>query len=132
MKIYLDIDDTLLNTDIHNTRPAAHIKEFLQYVVTKHDVYWLTTHCHGDAMVPVLYLSRYVPDDVIELIMKIKPTTWERYKIEAIDLNDDFLWFDDVLTVHEAEVLNANGKLGSFVPVDLDKDPDVFLKYLRI
>ena len=33
MKIYLDIDDTLINTDMYNMRPANHLKEFLEYML---------------------------------------------------------------------------------------------------
>jgi hypothetical protein len=129
MKIYLDIDDTLLNTDIHNTRPANHLKQFLEYMLKNHDVYWLTTHCNGDPTVPVAYLSRFVTPDITELTMKIKPTRWEVLKTDAINMDEDFLWFDDVLSWGDEKALQAKNKLGSFVKMDLDENPDVLLKF---
>jgi phosphatidate phosphatase APP1 len=66
MKIYLDIDDTLIHTDLFNMRPANHVKEFLTNVVNNHDTYWLTTHCNGDASVPVFYLSKIFPEAIWE------------------------------------------------------------------
>lgn len=127
MKVYLDIDDTLLNTDIHNTRPANHLKEFLEYMLKNHDVYWLTTHCNGDATVPVSYLSRFVTPDITALLLRIKPTRWEMRKIDAINLDEEFMWFDDVLTDSEEKLLREKGKLSSHIMVDLDANPD-FLK----
>lgn len=132
MKIYLDIDDTLLYTDIFNTRPANYLKEFLYHVVSTHDVYWLTTHCNGDASVPVLYLSRFVPEDLIPVLMRIRPTKWDISKTEGIDINSQFLWFDDTLLPSEEKVLNSNNKMASYIKVDLDSDPDIFKNFLSI
>lgn len=123
MKVYLDIDDTLLNTDIYNTRPAEHLKDFLEYILKKHDVYWLTTHCNGDATVPVQYLSRFVTDDVVPLIMRIKPTKWSIIKTEAINMFEDFVWLDDVLSWGDEKSLKENNKLGSYINVNLDENP---------
>ncbi len=131
MKIYLDIDDTLINTDIHNTRPANHLKEFLTYMIENHDVHWLTTHCNGDATVPVAYLSRFVTPDVVSLIMKIKPTSWSVLKTEGIKMDEDFLWFDDTLSWGEEKALKKYDKLNSHVKVDLDNNPDIFLEYIE-
>jgi len=132
MKIYLDIDDTLLNTDIHNTLPANHLKPFLEYMLANHDVYWLTTHCNGDATVPVSYLSRFVTPDITALLMRIKPTRWEMRKIDVINLDEDFLWFDDVLTDSEEKLLREKGKLSSHKMVDLDANPDFLKDYINI
>ena len=131
MKIYLDIDDTLLNTDIHNTRPANHLKKFLAYMLNNHDVYWLTTHCNGDASIPVSYMSRFVSPDIVPFIMRIKPTRWEVLKTEAINMNEDFLWFDDVLSWGEERALQAKNKLNSHVKIDLDKNPDILLEFIE-
>lgn len=131
MKIYLDIDDTLLNTDIHNTRPANHLKPFLEYMLGNHDVYWLTTHCNGDPTVPVEYLSRFVSPEITALLMRIKPTSWEMRKIDAINLDEDFLWFDDVLMDSEEKLLRSKGKLSSHVMVDLDANPDILSEFIE-
>lgn len=131
MKIYLDIDDTLINTDYRNTRPAKHLKKFLEYMLNNHDVYWLTTHCNGDATVPVSYLSRFVSPDIIPFIMRIKPTSWNILKTEGIDMSEDFLWFDDTLSWGEERELKKHNKLSSHVKVDLDTHPDFLLDYIE-
>jgi len=64
MKIYLDIDDTLINTDMYNMRPANHLKEFLEYMLRNHDVYWLTTHCDGDATTAVSCMNKFVSSEI--------------------------------------------------------------------
>lgn len=132
MKIYLDIDDTLIHTDLFNVRPANHVKEFLTNIVKKHDTYWLTTHCNGDSTVPVLYLSKIFPEELMPLIMRIKPTRWEMRKIDAINLDENFLWFDDVLMDSEEKLLNEKGKRDSHIMVNLDDNPDFLKDYLNI
>lgn len=132
MKIYLDIDDTLIHTDLFDMRPAKHLEEFLTHMLDNHDVYWLTTHCDGDATVPVSYLGKFFPKNLMDLIIKIKPSSWKTFKIEAINLEDDFLWFDDVLMQYEEKVLKGVGKLDSHVKVDLDEDPDFLKNYLEV
>jgi len=64
MNIYLDIDDTLINTDMYNMRPANHLKEFFEYVLRNHDVYWLTTHCDGDATTAVSCMNKFVSSEI--------------------------------------------------------------------
>jgi len=131
MKIYLDIDDTLINTDMYNMRPANHLKEFLEYMLANHDVYWLTTHCNGDPTVPVVYMSRFVSQDVVSLLMKIKPTSWNVLKTDAINMNEDFLWFDDTLSWGEENALKDNSKLNSHVKVNLDDKPNFLLDFIE-
>jgi hypothetical protein len=132
MKIYLDIDDTLIHTDLFNVRPANYVKEFLTNVVNNHDTYWLTTHCNGDSTVPVLYLSKIFPEELMSLIMRIKPTRWEMRKIDAINLDEKFLWLDDVLMDSEEKLLREKGKLASHVMVNLDENPDFLKDFINI
>lgn len=131
MKIYLDIDDTLLNTDMYNMRPANHLKEFLECVLRNHDVYWLTTHCNGDVASPILWMSKYVNPEIVDLIMRIKPTRWKVSKTEAIDFSEDFLWFDDILTLEDERKLEEQNKLNCYVKVDLDSNPDILKEYIK-
>ena len=130
MKIYLDIDDTLINTDMYAMRPANHLKEFLSYMVKNHDVYWLTTHCNGDATTAVYYMNKFVSPEITDLIMRIKPTRWKVCKTEAINMDEDFLWFDDVLSFDEEKQLREKGKLESFVRVNLDLEPDILKEFI--
>ena len=131
MKIYLDIDDTLLNTDIYNTRPANHLKQFLYYMISNHEVYWLTTHCNGDPAVPVSYLSRFVTPDITALIKEIRPTRWDVLKSEAIEMSEDFLWFDDVLSCGDRKALESKGKLDSYIEVNLDENPNILRDFIE-
>ena len=132
MKIYLDIDDTLINTDMNNMRPANHLKIFLEQMIKDHDVYWLTTHCDGDATTAVSYMSKFVSPEIIDLITKIKPTKWKVLKTEAINMNEDFLWFDDAPTWGDIDALKKHNKLESFVRVNLDEDPDILKNFITI
>jgi len=100
-------------------------------MLKNHDVYWLTTHCNGDATVPVGYMSKYVPQDIVVLLMKIKPTKWEVLKTDAIEMSEDFLWFDDVLSWGDEKALNVKGKLNSYVKVDLDENPDILAEFIE-
>lgn len=74
MKIYLDVYDTLINTDMYDLRSANHLKEFLEQMLKNRDVYWFTTHCDGDAASAVLYMGKYVSPEDVDLIMRTKPT----------------------------------------------------------
>ena len=74
-------------------------------------VYWLTTHCRDGTTDSVsAYLKRGIDDDIYALVEKIKPARWNTLKTEAIDLNSEFLWFDDVIFRSEYRVLEKAGK----------------------
>lgn len=139
MKIYLDIDETLINNNIYEMngqyifpkpKPANHLKEFLEHMLKNYDVYWLTTHCNGDASTAVSYMAKSVPDEIVGLIKKIKPTKWNLVKSEAIDMNEDFLWFDDAPTWEDTENLKKHNKLESLVRVNLDENPDILSEFI--
>lgn len=56
MNIYLDIDGVILAND---KQPAKFAKEFLKFITDNYDVYWLTTHCKGDADYSVNFINRF-------------------------------------------------------------------------
>jgi hypothetical protein len=116
---------------MYNMRPANHLKEFLEYMLANHEVYWLTTHCNGDPTVPVMYMSRFVSQDVVPLLMKIKPTSWNVLKTDAIDMSEDFLWFDDTLSWGEEKALKDKNKLDSHIKVNLDEKPDFLMEVIK-
>lgn len=121
MKAFLDIDGVILAND---RQKANYSDEFIKYLVENHDVYWLTTHCKGDANFTIEHLGGYFSPETMELLKKIKPTNWDTWKTEAINLNEDFLWFDDQVFDEEINILKVNNKYGSWVQIDLSKDPD--------
>lgn len=129
MNIYLDIDCVLLANDL---TPANHANEFLYKVLTNYPetTYWLTTHCNGDASVPISHIGHLFPDNIVQLMKKIKPTTWDTAKTRAIDFNEPFLWFDDDLFYEEKQTLEKHGVLDNWIEVDLSKNPNQLKSFI--
>ena len=107
MNIYLDIDGVILTKE---GKPAKNLDLLLEYITNNHDVYWLTTHCKGDAKYTVNYISRYFKPKTIKYLNKIKPTTFNTLKTEAINFDSDFLWLDDYLFDSEIQILKEKNK----------------------
>jgi len=127
--IYLDIDGVLLANDLN---PAEHAPEFLEYVLTNFPdtTYWLTTHCQGDANVPIQHIGHLFDAETVELMKKIKPTTWDTAKTRAIDFSKPFLWFDDDMFYEEKQTLLKHDVFDNLIKVDLSKDPDQLGKFI--
>lgn len=127
--IYLDIDGVLLANDLN---PANHANDFLRRVLAEYpeSTFWLTTHCNGDASVPIQHIGHLFDADVQELMKKIKPTTWETAKTRAIDFSTPFLWFDDDLFFEEKQELEKHGVLDNWIEVNLTKDENQLSKFL--
>lgn len=127
--IYLDIDGVLLANDL---TPANHVKEFLQKVLEEypHTTYWLTTHCQGDANVPIQHIGHLFDAETVDLMKKIKPTTWDMAKTRAIDFSKPFLWFDDDMFYEEKQTLLKHDVFDNLIRVDLSKDPDQLGKFV--
>ncbi len=127
--VYLDIDGVLLANDL---TPANYAKEFLATVLKKYpdSTYWLTTHCNGDASVPLKHIGHLFDAETVELMKKIKPTTWQTAKTRGIDFTKPFLWFDDGLFYAEKADLLAHGVLDNWIKVDLKKDPNQLAKFV--
>jgi len=121
--IYLDIDGVLLANDL---TPANYAKEFLSTVLERYpySTYWLTTHCDGDANVPIQHIGHLFDAETVELMKMIKPTSWQTAKTKAINFNRPFLWFDDDLFYEEKQDLTGHGVLDNWIKVDLAKNPD--------
>jgi hypothetical protein len=127
--IYLDIDGVLLANDL---TPANYAKEFIATVLERypHTTYWLTTHCDGDASVPIQHIGHLFDNETVELMKKIKPTSWQTAKTRAIDFNKPFLWFDDDLFYEEKESLLEKGVLDNWIEVDLAKNHDQLAEFV--
>lgn len=123
MKLYFDIDGVLI---AQGRKPANYVAEFLKIATEKHDCYWLTTHCKDSSEVSVAmeHIKDVLPVKAVEYCKLIKPTKWSHNKTEAIDFNSDFLWFDDVSSDFDNEVLVQHNKSNSFVLIDLINNPD--------
>jgi hypothetical protein len=129
MNVYLDIDGVLLANDLN---PANFAEEFLKLILERYpdSTYWLTTHCNGDASVPIQHIGHLFSPEIVELMKMIKPTSWQTAKTRAIDFNQPFLWFDDDLFYEEKQELISKGFLDNWIEVDLTKDPDYLKKFL--
>ena len=121
-----------LKLAIPTAAPAEHAPEFLKYVLKNYpdSTYWLTTHCQGDARVPIQHIGHLFDPEIVELMKKIKPTTWDLAKTRAIDFSKPFLWFDDDLFHEEKETLITHGALDNWIEVDLAKDLHQLAKFL--
>ena len=122
MKIYLDIDGVILKKDL--TMPE-YGKEFISFLTTNHDCYWLTTHCRGGTNNAIDHLSKYYPPSTVEQLKKIKQTNWTDLKTEAIDLNSDFIWLEDYPFEAEKVVLNKANKIDSLITIDLKRENEL-------
>ncbi len=131
MNIYLDIDGTLLANEAH---AANYADEFLQAVLEKYpdSTYWLTTHnWKGENRAKEILAPHLDPETVI-LLDKVKPSDWNELKTDAIDFEQDFLWFDDDLWPNELNVLEKHEAVQNFIMVDLHKDPDMLEKLAQV
>ncbi len=104
MNIYLDIDGVLLAND---KEAARHADKFLQAVLEKYpdSTYWLTTHNWRGENRAKKVLAPHLNLETVEFLDKIKPSEWNDLKTDAIDFEQDFLWFDDDLWPNELSVL---------------------------
>ena len=68
LNIYFDIDGVLRGT----TSPKADIIKLLRYCLRHYpdSIYWLTTHCDGEANQTNLALKGELPDVLVELVYR--------------------------------------------------------------
>lgn len=131
MNIYLDIDGVLLINDKH---ASPHADEFLQHVLTKYpdSTYWLTTHNWQGENRAKDVLAPHLKPETATLLDKVKPSEWKELKTDAINFEEDFLWFDDDLWPDELKVLEDNNATGRFVMIDLQKDPKMLKNLIGV
>ena len=126
--VYIDIDGVILTKGVV---PALHLDKFLKYVLGKYSVFWLTSRCHGDSKYTLSYLSKFFPEETVNLFKQIKPTNFLVDKTEAIDFNKRFFWLDNEIFESEKTTLIKNGKYDSWIEVNLIKDPNQLLHLIR-
>ena len=121
MNIYLDIDGVLLANEYNLSEGAV---DLIKHITEKYDVYWLTTQCmDGDPAWAIEYINRASEEDLTLWLNKIKPTSWEEHKTEAIDFSKPFYWLDDDQYEEEKAELEKHDSMSSFIPIDLQSDP---------
>lgn len=127
MNVYLDIDGVLLANETH---AANYADEFLQTILEKYpdSTYWLTTNNWRGENRAKEVLAPYLKSETVALLDKIKPSEWNELKTDAINFDEDFLWFDDDLWEDELKVLEKHEAAEQFILVKLDEDPDMLKK----
>ena len=127
-KIYFDIDGVLKGT----ASPQEDIISLLRYCLDNYtgSLYWLTTHCRGNENHTDFALSDTFSKGLVdELYQSFLPTNWEVLKTDGIDLDSDFVWFDDNLFESEKMVLESHYVLDGFFRMN-PKDPEMAKKAL--
>lgn len=117
-KLYLDIDGVLITSKDPSVPDG--MDEFIQFITSNFDCYWLTTHCKGDANRCIQYLKSYFSDNILDLMAMIKPTNWNTLKTEAINLFEPFVWLDDYPMMAEKIVLESAKKSDCLITVNLN------------
>lgn len=126
--VYLDIDGVLLANDLN---PANHVHQFLEKVIENaNEVYWLTTHCKGDATTAYKRLQLVLEPETMALLTSVKATNWDSAKTDGINFTKPFLWFDDDLFYEERSVLEQMNSLDNWIEVDLAKDENNLLRFI--
>lgn len=124
--IYLDIDGVLLANENNLTVGA---EGFIKLLADNFEVYWLTTHCmDGDPTLAVNNVNKCATENLKPYLTKFKPTRWNENKTEAIDFTKNFLWFDDDCYPEEKEALEKEGKLSSWIKIDIQTEIDQILQ----
>lgn len=131
MNIYLDIDGVLLANETH---AANYADEFLQAVLETYPAttYWLTTHNWKGENRAKEVLAPHLKPETIVLLDRVKPSEWDELKTDAINFDEDFIWFDDDLWPLELNVLEKHDALEHFIMVDLNKDPNILQKLAQV
>lgn len=131
MNIYLDIDGVLL---INEKNASPYADEFLQTILKKYpeNTYWLTTHNWKGENRAKDVLAPYLKPETIKLLDMIKPSKWNELKTDAINFDDDFLWFDDDLWPDELNVLEEHEATEQFIMVKLHEDPNMLEKLTKV
>lgn len=128
-KIYLDVDGVLLDKYL---KPAQCLHEFVEYVTEHYDCYWATTHVIDGSTEHVMrVLERCgVSEEALKLLEQVNDTTWDMLKTEVLDMESDFLWFEDMPTDGERRALRTVGKEDALIWIDREAG-DGLCKWLK-
>ncbi len=122
MKIYLDIDGVILTRD---HKIPEYGEEFVSYLISHHEVFWLTTHCRGGENAAIIYLSQFYSVSTLTKLKQVIQTDWMDLKTEAIDFNSGFIWLDDYPFESEKRVLNKYNRIDALMVVNLERQSEL-------
>ena len=96
MKVFLDIDGVLLGADSARASRAAlapHACDFLEFVLPRSSVFWLSEQSRAGAGPALQHLVRHAPMSERERLLalggKVKAARFETYKVEALPQEDE-------------------------------------------
>lgn len=133
MKVYLDIDGTMIHEDLSDMycKPAAGLEDFI-VALRPYDTYWLTTHCTtGDPTNARRIMKAVLPEELHADIDRIKPTVWQDLKTQGIDFDSDFIWFDNDIYTGEWDKLKQCNDNQTVIEVDLRNNPRHLIEITR-
>ena len=73
-----------------------------------------------------------IKDPMIQAEVENKISEWKDLKTDAIDFEQDFLWFDNELWPSELNVLEKHEVAEQFIMVNFGKDPDILQKLAQV
>ena len=126
-RVYLDVDGVLLGQSEGRVVLARHASEFLHFLLTRYEVFWLTTHCCGESQPVLDYLRPYASDEFIARLSAVRPTRFDVLKTEALEYAADFYWLDDSPLHVELEDLRRRGQSDRWIEVNTRARPDDLL-----
>ena len=129
LNIYFDIDGVLRGT----TSPKADIIKLLRYCLRHYpdSIYWLTTHCDGEANQTNLAFKGALPAVMVEEVYgTCTPRDCGVLKTDALELELESGWFDDNLFESERMILEGYHVMDSFCRMN-PKDPKMARKALK-
>ncbi len=135
MKLYLDVDGTLLRRGGHarlrgELAPADHLLPFLEWATRTFACVWLTSRDRdgGAEAIRAVFRQAIGPGDqadaVDALLCRVAPSVWQGCKAEAIDFGQPFLWLDDAPEEESLELLDSRCLTHAWVPIAIDQRPD--------
>ena len=135
MKLFLDIDGVLLGIDHEKSHRAAladHALVFLEFALAHFEVYWLTTHCRGDAQPAIDHIIRHTKlsdrERLLDLVSQIRVSDYETFKTDGLPTDEPFVWLDDAPTQSELQFLRERDWLDRWLWVDTREDPEDLIR----
>ena len=121
MKLYLDIEGTLIGSDGH---PAKGAEDFLHYVTDMYECFWLSSHAKTAEDNPIRRIvTAGFSEDAVIAASKINSAFWNIHKIEAINLKEDFVWLDDSPSSADFVLLQKNNVFRRLYHIQLATNP---------
>jgi hypothetical protein len=122
VKIYLDIDGVILTRD---HKIPEYGEEFVSYLISHHECFWLTTHCRGGENGAIKYLSQFYSGTTLAKLKQVIQTDWKDLKTEAVDFDSKFIWLDDYPLESEKGVLKKHNRIDALIVVSLKREREL-------